>query len=159
MKTTRILFVVVLLALGSCRQEPQKVSSPKTETSPDSEKRLDVPWMAVYNERTEQLELRKNPVADSHNLTVQDMIDALNLKYPQIHLEWVSQQGNTAIVKIEDADYLTEQSGSAGAQAYLAEATFSITEVQPFTAVDFRFKEGDHASPGIFNRQSFQSFN
>ena len=129
------------------------------EPVPESEKTLDVPWIAVFNDSTKLLEIKKNPVARPGNLNEQDIIDALNLKYPQIRIDSLSIEGNKAIVRIEDSNYLTQEMGSAGARVYLAEATYSLTEVSGIKAVDFRFKAGDHATPGILTRRSFESFN
>ena len=125
----------------------------------ESEKTLDVPWIAIFNDSTKLLEIKKNPVAYTGNLNEQDIIDALNLKYPQIRIEAISRQGDTAQVKIADATYLTQEMGSAGARAYLAEATYSLTEIEGIAAVDFRFVAGDHAMPGVLTRRSFEGFN
>lgn len=150
---------------ASCQNEKpskQQPSKPETEVpmaGSESEKTLDVPWIAVFNDSTQLLEIKRNPVAHPENLNEQDIIDALNLKYPQIKIEAVSRKGKRAIVKIEDATYLTQDMGSAGARAYLAEATYSLTEINGIEAVDFRFKPGDHAVPGILTRRSFEGFN
>jgi hypothetical protein len=62
---------------------------------------------------------------------------------------------NTAFVKILDSGRLTQGLGSAGAQEYLAQVTFSLTSVPGIHSVEFDFEEGDHAAPGIFDRQHF----
>lgn len=163
----RLLFSLLLpfLFFASCQNEKtSKEQSLKAEPEvPIAEagtgKTLDVPWNAVYNDSTQLLELKRNPVAHPENLNEQDIIDALNLKYPEIKIEVVSRKGKRAIVKIEDATYLTQEMGSAGARAYLAEATYSLTEINGIEAVDFRFKAGDHAMPGILTRKSFEGFN
>jgi hypothetical protein len=43
--------------------------------------------------------------------------------------------------------------------AYLAEATFSLTEFKEIEEVEFIFQEGDHAQPGIYTRERFNNFN
>jgi hypothetical protein len=155
---------MALFFLSNCQNEKQadKNNSP-LEKQPlqarESDKTLDVPWNAVYNDSTKLLEIKKNPVAHPGNLSEQDIIDALNLKYPQIKIEAVLREGNKAIVSIKDATYLTQELGSTGAQAFLAEATYSLTEVEGIEAVEFRFEPGDHATPGIFTRSSFEKFN
>ncbi|NEU07592.1 hypothetical protein GZH53_04630 [Flavihumibacter sp. R14] len=158
-----LLSILALLLLASCQNErsPKQVSegAEMKEAVPESEKTLDVPWIAAFNDSTQLLEMRKNPVARPGNLNEQDIIDALNLKYPQIRIDSLAIEGNKAIVRIEDASYLTQEIGSAGARVYLAEATYSLTEVGEIEAVDFRFKAGDHATPGILTRRSFESFN
>src|SRR5690606_3197840 len=97
------------------------------EVSTDHSKTLVVPWIIVQNDSTGMMEIRREPAADMTNLEVQDIVDALNLKYPSVYLEWVEQKGNKCFVRIDDATYLTQQLGNEGARAYLAEATFSLT--------------------------------
>lgn len=163
MKSLHFLLIAVLIFSG-CRNESSgdkpvtKAAQPASAVR-ESEKTLDVPWVAEFNDSTELLEIRKNPVAHPENLNEQDIIDALNLKYPQIKITAISRHGKTAVVEIEDATYLSEQMGSTGARAYLAEATYSLTEIKGIKAVDFRFKAGDHATPGILTRRSFENFN
>ena len=163
MKTLFTCFMAILL-LTNCRNEKSEEQQNVQAENPapvvsEAEKTLDVPWIAVFNDSTQLLEIKKNPLAHPEKLNEQDIIDALNLKFPEIKLEQVSRNGNIAIVQIKNANYLTEEMGSTGAQAYLAEATYSLTEIIGISAVDFRFIAGDHATPGILTRQSFESFN
>ncbi|MHB1180085.1 MAG: hypothetical protein ACYCZO_17375, partial [Daejeonella sp.] len=88
-----------------------------------------------------------------------DIVDALNVIHPHIKFLWVEQIGSKAFVKINDASYLTQGSGTEGARAYLAEVTYSLTELKGIAAVDFSFEEGDHAVPGTYTRADFVNFN
>ncbi len=45
--------------------------------------------------------------------------------------------------------------GSSGAETYLAEVTFNLTEINGINFIDIQFPEGDHASPGIYSRTDF----
>ena len=141
------------------QQSANAVTENKTSAPNNSAKTLDVPWIAVYNDSTQFLEMKMNPAGNPENLNEQDIIDALNLKYPDIKLEALPREGNKAVVQIEDAVHLTSEMGSTGARSYLAEATYSLTEVEGIESVDFRFKQGDHAAPGILTRRSFENFN
>lgn len=47
--------------------------------------------------------------------------------------------------------------GTTGAQAYLAELTYSMTEVPTVKYVNFDFQEGDHASPGVYQKIDFEN--
>jgi len=139
--------------------ETENTIEPKETVSAESEKLLVLPWTAVYDPETQQLELKHNDASDAGNLTIQDMIDAINLKYPETKLYKTSQQGDTLSVTINDAAFLTQQSGTTGAEAYLAEATFALTELPGIKAVNFHFQEGDHAVPKTYTRESFKGFN
>lgn len=155
--------VIAILMIGSCRTDTTKVTDENAETKSealaDLGKTLVVPWTVELNDSTQMMEIRKNPDADMTNLGPTDIIDAINYKYPQIKLEWVKQEGNKAFVKIEDARYLTSGSGTEGAHAYIAEVTFSLTELEGINEVHFDFAEGDHARPGAYTREDFKNFN
>ncbi|HEY1009742.1 MAG: hypothetical protein ACO1NS_06860 [Daejeonella sp.] len=156
MKNLIYLSIVALFIL-SCQGEPTKTIDLKEEpVNLDHEKSLVLPWSVQMNDSTQVMEIRRDPNADTNNLQPEDMVDALNLKYPQIILSWNKQEGDKAFVSIADATYLTQQSGSGGAEAYLAEATYSLTEIAGIAVVEFSFKEGDHARPGIYTREDFK---
>ena len=74
-------------------------------------------------------------------------------------MEYQGMQGDTIITRIPDAIQLTQNIGTSGAESYLAEATFSLTEIPTIKAVKIEFEEGDHAMPGTFTRATFKDFN
>ncbi len=156
-----ILFI--LFMVGACRTDSNKVADENAATKSaalqDLGKTLVVPWSVEFNDSTQMMEIKKNPDADMTNLEPADIIDAINLKYPQIKLEWVKKEGRKAFVMIKDARYLTSESGTEGANAYLAEVTFSLTELSDINEVNFNFQEGDHARPGDYTREDFKNFN
>lgn len=150
-------FILAILFASACRSEPSEtISAEEKSYNLDSEKTLVVPWAVQIDESTHTMEIRRDPAADMTHLQPADIVDALNLKYPEIKLQWIKLEGNKAFVSITDATYLTQQAGSEGAQAYLAEATYSLTELNEITAVEFNFKEGDHTRPGVYQRTNFE---
>ncbi len=142
--------------IASCQSESSKTAAVSEEAENlDHEKTLVVPWSVQTNDSTQLMEIKRDPAADMTNLQPADIVDALNIKYPEIKLEWVKLEGDKAFVSIADPTYMTQQAGSEGARAYLAEATFSLTELKGIAAVEFSFKEGDHARPGVYRRADF----
>lgn len=167
MKAKLTLISLLAMFLLCCQSENKKVADQKkvntaekkVAAAAEKEKLLVLPWKAEYNPQTQKLELKYNTTSNSSNLTVQDMIDALNLKYPDIKLQNKGLIKDTLTVGIADAAYLTQQSGTTGAETFLAEATFALTELKNVKAVNFEFKEGDHATPKTYSRKDFQDFN
>lgn len=163
MKTELYTVLIALLLLVSCQSDSSKKSMEEmaadSASIADQSKTLVVPWEATLNDSTHMMEIKRNPAANMTNLSKLDIVDALNYKYPQIKLEWVKQEGSKAFVKIEEADYLTRESGTVGARAYLAEVTYSLTELEGINEVNFSFQEGDHARPGVYKRDDFKGFN
>ncbi|WP_411272856.1 hypothetical protein [Daejeonella sp.] len=149
--------IPALSLIASCQSEPtQTASSIEKAENMDHEKTLVLPWNAQINDSTHRFEIKREPAANMTNLQPEDIVDAINLKYPEIKLIWVKLEGTKAYVSIVDATYLTQRAGSDGAQAYLAEATYSLTELEGIVEVEFSFKEGDHARPGIYKRSNFK---
>lgn len=159
MKTEIYISFIVVLLLTSCQSDSSKKSveamAVDSAAKADQGKTLVVPWEASLNDSTHMMEINRNPAANMTNLNYLDLIDALNYKYPQIKLEWIKQEGDIIFLKIEEADYLTRESGTLGARAYLAELTFSLTELKGISKVNLSFKEGDHARPGVYERGDF----
>jgi hypothetical protein len=161
-KELYLVLLSTIFMIGSCRTDSTKVTdeniSTKSAALEDLGKTLLVPWSVELNDSTQMMEIKKNPDADMTNLGPNDIIDAINYKYPQIKLEWIKQEGNKAFIKIADARYLTSGSGTEGANAYMAEVTFSLTELKGINEVNFNFTDGDHARPGTYTREDFKNF-
>lgn len=62
---------------------------------------------------------------------------------------------HTASVEVINAEFLTQRMGSAGADEFLAVATYTLTEHKDIQVVNFIFEEGDHAVPGPYTRRYF----
>ena len=158
-----LVLLIPIIMIGSCVTDSTKVAdqnnSTKSAALNDLGKTLIVPWSVELNDSTQLMEIKKNPDADMTNLGPNDIIDAINYKYPQIKLEWIKQEGNKVFIKIADASYLTSSSGTEGANAYMAEVTFSLTELQGINEVNFNFTDGDHARPGTYTRKDFKNLN
>jgi len=82
--------------------------------------------------------------------------EGVPLEPPRIRLQSVAE--GIAHVEIINAEYLTQRMGTSGAQNYLAAATYSLTETPGVRGVDFIFREGDHAAPGVYTRESFKDY-
>lgn len=101
------------------------------------------------------MQMIRTTAIDKDSLHVANIVSILNNMYPEIFLQPVHQSNDSLFVLIKDSRYLTEQTGSSGAQAYLAEATYDLTEIPGINYVHFSFKAGDHASPDTYTRTDF----
>jgi hypothetical protein len=64
----------------------------------------------------------------------------------------IDVRDDTAFVRIDEDEQLTQQMGSAGATSYLQAVTYTLTSIAGIDHVDFDFDEGDHAAPGRYTR-------
>lgn len=119
-------------------------------------KALVLPYIAEVNDETSEVYLKENPQRSPIPLTKEELAEALNIKYPEITIQAGEIKTDTLHITIPDPTFLTQQSGTTGAQTYLAEATFAFTELPEVRVVFFDFKEGDHAVPGPYTRSSFK---
>jgi len=49
--------------------------------------------------------------------------------------------------------------GSAGAESFMVSTVYSFTEIVGIKNVSIDFEAGDHASPGVYNRNSWDTNN
>lgn len=111
-------------------------------------------WSSNFEPKKGMAMIRNRPIpADS--LTAENIIQTLNEIYPEIKLSVTKVSNDSIFIKINNSKYLTNQSGSSGAEAYLAEVTYNLTELKGISFVHFNFKEGDHAEPGTYSRTDF----
>ncbi|MFC7525785.1 hypothetical protein ACFQRK_17605 [Parapedobacter sp. GCM10030251] len=159
---TIVRSLLILTIAISCRNETEKNKEPEIQgdaaehIAEDSGAPLPtLPYLAVFDEQTEQLKAEKNADFDSSALNVDALTQALVANYPEIKPEINRISNDTLYLHIADARYLTQQMGSSGAQMYIMEATYAYTELPSIRVVDFTFEEGDHALPGSYTRDSF----
>jgi len=114
-------------------------------------------WQASLNDSSGKLEVKKSDSIGPDSLSVPAVIAYLNATNTNVQLAFVKTSGDTVYLKIPDAMYLTQQMGSSGSTIYLALAVYNLTEVAGIRYVNLDFDEGDHASPGTFNRESYKN--
>jgi hypothetical protein len=94
-------------------------------------------------------------VDDIDNPNVQAIINGINMVYPDVLMQFVKTASDTLYITIPQSEKLTQQMGSAGAAQYFATACINLFEIKAINYINFDFKEGDHAKPGIFGRGQF----
>ncbi len=102
-----------------------------------------------------KLQMQKVRPLTADSVTAGSIVQLMNDQYPEIQLQYIKISGDSIFLKVSNSKYLTQQSGSSGAESYLAEATFNLTELNGINYVDIQFKEGDHAAPGTYARTNF----
>lgn len=167
-KSRKFLFLLLasLSFFWNCQNQTKEEKKTEQEQIEGNEKQLleetktlSLPFVAVVNNETTQIEIQENPQKSKVPLNKEELAEALNIKYPEIHLEVDKISHDTLSVNIPNATYLTQQAGTTGAMTYLAEATYAFTDLPEIKVVTFNFKEGDHAVPGPYSRNSFNKKN
>lgn len=114
-------------------------------------------WTADFEEATKTYKIHRPANARLDTLSGENLISLINVNWDSIHLKFDKISHDTIYVSIPDSHYLTQNIGSSGAENYMATATFSLTEMKGIKFVNYKFTEGDHASPGVYSRNDFKS--
>jgi len=112
-------------------------------------------WYADYDSKTKTDVLIKGLLVDETSKTAGNLIEILN-KGQDTQIVFDKINSDTLYVKLTDSYYVTERSGTTGAQWYMASATFTLTEIGNVNYVYFDFEVGSHLSSGVYDRQSFE---
>lgn len=157
----KIIYFASLILLAACHQDNKQTSSTQQDTA-EVQKSLvkpaqiaETPWSAKLDTATQKFKMTPSALVQTEDLDPENVCKALNTKYPEIIAQYVKQSTDTLFVKIPDATYLTQSAGNTGAEIYMAEATYSFTQIPGVNFVNFNFEEGDHAAPGTFKRGDF----
>jgi hypothetical protein len=92
---------------------------------------------------------------DSIPKSPNELIGILNLRPGKSKVEYVNIVRDTIIIKILNDEYLTEQMGTFGAECYMAETIYTLTESDLIKFVRFEMDYGTHASPGLYSRKDY----
>ncbi len=98
--------------------------------------------------------IRSRPLPPD-SLNEENIIGLFNELYPEIPLSFTKISHDSIFLIVKKSAYLSDQLGSTGAEQYIAEVTYNLTELKGINFVTISFKEGDHASPGTYSRTDF----
>ena len=144
-------FILAALFFYACGNN--KADQPETENDATN---IVFNWEAALNDSSGRLELVKQEGIGPDSLSPKAVIDFLNKKNEFVQIQYIKVSGDTLYAKIPEATYLTQQMGSSGPTLFFAEAVYNLTEIPGIRFVNFDFEEGDHASPGVFDRDTFK---
>ncbi|HPH85632.1 MAG TPA: hypothetical protein PLC48_09245 [Ferruginibacter sp.] len=157
-----LFYVLVAFFATSCNNNdtdedkttPEMVAPVLTPDSASAKSDAHYFWESDIHPKQGLVMLKTRPIpADS--LNANSIIEMMNGMYPEIKIEFQKISGDSIYIKIPKSNYLTRQMGSSGAESWLAEVTYNLTELGNIDYVDIRFREGDHATPGTYSRTDF----
>ncbi|MFC5283973.1 hypothetical protein [Pedobacter alpinus] len=153
-------YILIAFVFIACNSDTKNTETEEeiveTETYQQPKEIADIPWAAVLDSTSQIITMTATEGINAKDLNLDNVTESINRKYPEILISNILQKSDTVFVKINDATYLTQGSGSMGAEIFLAESTYSFTQIPGINFVNFDFKIGDHASPGTFKRTDFE---
>ncbi len=155
-------FVLIILGCSNTKQAKPAVDEPSNETvmagSNESSfvyNESEAIWGIVIDTLTGEEELKQLKPVDKEALTGEMMEKIINKSWPRVQVKYLGMSNDTAFILIPDSEVLTQQMGSAGAQSFMVSTVYSFTEIKGIKFVSFNFEMGDHASPGVYIRNSW----
>ena len=147
---TFLILAITLIVSCKTKQSEDQISNvdSSTVTTKADTSNIDSDSHFFWTSELDQengLVMKRTIPATKDLLTAPHIINMLNEFYPEIKLSFIKLSNDSIFVRITDNTYLTQQMGSSGAQAYLAEVTYNLTELNGINFVQIRFKEGIHA--------------
>ena len=122
----------------------------------DQTRIADYYWTSVPDTLLNREFLKRGKMLDSLSRLPDELIRILNMRQSKCKIQYVGITGDTLKIKILDDEYLTEQMGTDGADCYMAETIYTLTENDLFHFVRFQMDYGSHASPGIYSRKDYE---
>ncbi|WNJ18138.1 hypothetical protein [Pontibacter sp. G13] len=112
-------------------------------------------WAYDFDESTNDLKIIKLREFKQETLTPLGIENIINSTWPKVQIKYVKTINDTIVISIPQSEVLTQQMGTTGADQFMISTTYSFTELADVNFVKYEFEMGDHASPGVYDRQSW----
>ena len=157
------LLIIVMIFFISCNNEaPAERENVEDTILTDDDAALFspgmLPWVPDFDTIKNEFYLKQQRKVEPGSLSAANLINDLNAAWENVKLVLLKSSNDTLYVSIPDSEYLGQQMGSAGAQAYLASTTYNLTELKGINYINYNMPSGDHVSPGIYSRETFENY-
>ena len=163
MRLPVFILSLLIISCGSNSSAPEPATQPSQDTDtviitppivealPDSSLYV---WQVDFEKKTK----KKNPWFKREWLHVDTLIKGLNKLYPEIKLEKIKISGDTLYTVVKNSQYLSEQIGSTGAEAWIAETVINLTAAKGVKYVSIDFDAGTHAAPDVWSMDDYANY-
>lgn len=117
-----------------------------------------LPWISDFDTVKNEFYMKQQRKVNPDSLTAANLVNDLNAAWENVKLVLLKTSNDTLYVSIPDSEFLGQQMGSSGAQAYMVSTTYNLTELKGIKYVNYAMHGGDHVSPGTFSRKSFANY-
>jgi hypothetical protein len=122
----------------------------------DASRITDYYWDSDFDTITNREYLIRGKMLDSIAKSPNELIEILNMRPSKCKIDYVEKTGDTLKIRILEDEYLTEQMGTSGADCYMAETIYTLTENDLIQFVRFEMAYGSHAGPGLYCRKDYE---
>jgi hypothetical protein len=144
-----IFLAAVVFLLATCTNNDREILEPEISVGDT---------ILVWETNADSMIMVRDRTVPDSAITINRIINGLNEKYPEIHIDLVKRSGDTAYIDIPNGEYLGNQMGSAGASAWFADATINITSVSGINYVSFRMDIFSHAGSTVIGSNEYKNW-
>ncbi|MCC6286856.1 MAG: hypothetical protein IT249_03135 [Chitinophagaceae bacterium] len=149
----------IALTLFACNSSTDKKAQPATADSTLETTIVEQPDTVLFWTIDDYKKIKTQVYKDTIDITEpQSVINGINSIYPDIHLLFVKKSNDTVYAKIDSSFAFTNDMGTSGAAEYLSTVVVNLTTLKDVNFVNLDFPRGNHASPGVFNKKSYENF-
>ena len=112
----------------------------------------------VWDTNADSMIMKRDTTIPDSAVTIKRIINGLNEKYPEVHVDLIKHSGDTIYIEVPDGEYLGNQMGSAGASAWFADAVINLTSVPGINYVSFKMDVFSHASGGVISQEEYNGW-
>jgi hypothetical protein len=112
-------------------------------------------WAYQFDTLSREFKPVKLKRFNGDSLTPQSIEAIVNKTWLKVQIQYLRTSHDTVFITIPYSEVLTQQMGSTGAEEFMVSTTYSFTELKGIKYVAYDFELGDHASPGIYQRASW----
>ncbi len=114
--------------------------------------------LLAWDTNADSMIMKRDITVPDSAITVKRIINGLNEKYPEVHIDVIKQSGDTIYIAVPDGEYLGNQMGSAGSSAWFADAVINLTSAPGINYVYFNMDMYSHASGGVISEQEYKGW-
>ena len=123
---------------------------------PDSVEISKLYWHSEFDKELNTEYLEKGEILDLLSKSPNELIEILNRRPAKCKVEYQDLVGDTLTIRVINDEVLTEQMGTTGADCYMAETIYTLTENDLIKYIRFEMDFGSHASPGLYCRNDYK---
>lgn len=143
------VIIFLIFPFFSCDNDDKEISETEYAVSDT---------ILAWDTNADSMIMKRDHTVPDSAITINRIINGLNEKYPEVHIDVIKQSGDTIYIDVPDAEYLGNQMGSAGSSAWFADAVINLTSVPGINYVSFKMDMYSHASSGVIGKEEYKGW-
>lgn len=144
-----ILILLLILTFISCGNDDKEINEAEYIVSDT---------VLAWNINPDSMVMKRDSTVPDSAISIKRIINGLNEKYPEVHIDFLKQSGDTVYTEVPDGEYLGNQMGSAGSSAWFDDAVINLTSVPGINYVSFKMDMYSHASGGVIGQEKYNGW-